>query len=234
MQDGALESISEAVLAIAAEREVEPVLRRLVHSARELAHARYAALGIPDGEGAFAQFITAGMSDELIAAMGPLPRTHGLLGAMLESPESHRTPDIREDPRFRGWWPSAHPQMRSFLGVPIVARGEVIAAFYLTDCEGADDFDADDQRLIEMLAAHAAVAIENARLLERSRELNIVEERNRLARELHDSVSQKLFGIVLTAEAAGTLLGRDTGARRATRSPASASSRRRRSPSCAT
>ena len=212
MQDGALEAISEAVLAIAAEREVEPVLRRLVHSARELAHARYAALGIPDGEGAFAQFITAGMSDELIAAMGPLPRTHGLLGAMLESPDSHRTPDIRRDPRFRGWWPSAHPQMRSFLGVPIVARGEVIAAFYLTDREGADDFDPGDQRLIEMLAAHAAVAIENARLLERSRELNIVEERNRLARELHDSVSQKLFGIVLTAEAASTLLDRDPGA----------------------
>jgi signal transduction histidine kinase len=212
MQHGALESISEAVLAIAAEREVEPVLRRLVHSARELAHARYAALGIPDGEGAFAQFITAGMSDDLIAAMGPLPRTHGLLGAMLESPDSHRTPDIRRDPRFRGWWPSAHPQMRSFLGVPIVARGEVIAAFYLTDREAADDFDADDQRLIEMLAAHAGVAIENARLLERSRELNIVEERNRLARELHDSVSQKLFGIVLTAEAATTLLGRDTAA----------------------
>ena len=211
MQRAALESISEAVLAIAAEREVEPVLRRLVHSARELAGARYAALGIPDGEGAFAQFITAGMSDELIAAMGPLPRTHGLLGAMLESPESHRTPDIRQHPRFRGWWPSAHPQMRSFLGVPIVARGNVIAAFYLTDKEGAGDFGEEDQRLIEMLAAHAAVAIENARLLERSRELSIVEERNRLARELHDSVSQKLFGIVLTAEAAATLIDRDDG-----------------------
>jgi signal transduction histidine kinase len=212
MQRGALESISEAVLAIAAEREVQPVLRRLVGSARELAGARYAALGIPDGEGAFAQFITAGMSDELIAAMGPLPRTHGLLGAMLESPESHRTPDIREHPRFRGWWPSAHPTMRSFLGVPIVARGSVIAAFYLTDKEDAEHFGEDDQRLIEMLAAHAAVAIENARLLERSRELSIVEERNRLARELHDSVSQKLFGLVLTAEAAQTLLARDAGA----------------------
>jgi signal transduction histidine kinase len=209
MQRGALEAMSEAVLAIAAEREMEPVLRRLVESARELAGARYAALGIPDRAGAFAQFITAGMSDELIAAMGPLPRTHGLLGAMLESTESYRTPDIRRDSRFRGWWPSAHPQMRSFLGVPIVARGEVIAAFYLTDREGAEEFDADDQRLIEMLAAHAAVAIENARLLERSRELSIVEERNRLARELHDAVSQKLFGLVLSAEAAATMLARD-------------------------
>jgi signal transduction histidine kinase len=212
MERDALESMSEAVLAIAGEREVEPVLRRLVNSARELAHARYAALGIPDGAGAFAQFITAGMSDELIAAMGPLPRTHGLLGAMLEATESHRTPDIRRHPRFRGWWPSAHPQMRSFLGVPIVSGGEAIAAFYLTDREGADQFDDTDQRLIEMLAPHAAVAIENARLMERSRELSIVEERNRLARELHDSVSQKLFGLVLTAESAATLLERDTGA----------------------
>ena len=209
VQRSALESMSETVLAIAAEREVEPMLRRLVRSARELAGARYAALGIPDGEGAFAQFITEGMSDELIAAMGPLPRTHGLLGAMLESPESYRTADIRQDPRFRGWWPRAHPQMHSFLGVPIVARGSVIAAFYVTDKEGADEFGEADQRLIEMLAAHAAVAIENARLLERSRELSIVEERNRLARELHDSVSQKLFGLVLGAESAGTLLDRD-------------------------
>jgi signal transduction histidine kinase len=212
MERDALGAMSEAVLAIAAEREVEPVLRRLVAAARELAGARYAALGIPDGQGAFAQFITEGMSDELIAAMGPLPRTHGLLGAMLESPESYRTPDIRRDPRFRGWWPRAHPQMRSFLGVPIVARGEIIAAFYLTDCEGADEFSDVDQRLIEMLAAHAAVAIENARLLERSRELNIVEERNRLARELHDAVSQKLFGLVFGAEAASTLLERDPAA----------------------
>src|SRR5204862_3170314 len=133
MERSALESMSKAVLAIAAEREVEPVLRRLVAAARELAGARYAALGIPDGEGAFAQFITEGMSDELIAAMGPLPRTHGLLGAMLLTREPHRTPDIRTDPRFRGWWPAAHPQMRSFLGLPIVARGRANGAPYLTD-----------------------------------------------------------------------------------------------------
>jgi GAF domain-containing protein len=182
----AFRALSDVVLALASEHEVEPVLQRLVHSARELAGARYAALGIPDGEGAFETFITSGMSDELIAAMGPLPRTHGMLGAMLSSPAPHRTEDIREDPRFRGWWPDAHPQMRSFLGVPIVARGTVIGALYLTEKDGAATFSGDDERLIELLAAHAAIAIENARLHERSRELSIVEERNRLARELHD------------------------------------------------
>ena len=205
-------TLSDVVLAIAAEREVEPVLKRIVEAARELGHARYAALGVPDGEGAFARFITAGMSDELIAAMGPLPRTHGLLGAMLQSPEPYRTSDIRADPRFRGWWPSAHPQMRSFLGVPIVARGGIIGALYLTDKEDAAVFSADDERLIALLAAHAAIAIENARLHEESRELSIAEERNRLARELHDAVVQQLFGVVLAAESAGALVGRDPGA----------------------
>ena len=94
----AFRALSDVVLAIAAEHEVEPVLQRLVDAARELGGARYAALGIPDGEGAFARFITSGMSDELIAAMGPLPRTHGMLGAMLESPEPHRTDDIHRRP----------------------------------------------------------------------------------------------------------------------------------------
>src|ERR671917_532938 len=156
----AFRTLSDVVLALAAQREVEPVLRQLAHAARELGGARYAALGVPDGEGGFSRFITAGMSDELIAAMGPLPRQHGLLGAMLESPASYRTTDIRKDPRFRGWWPRAHPQMRSFLGVPIVARGGVIGAFYLTDKQTAPEFGPDDQKLIVLLAAHAAIAIE--------------------------------------------------------------------------
>src|SRR3954452_22429651 len=210
-----LEAMSDAVLAVGGERSVERLLRRLVHAARGLAGARYAALGLPDGEGNFAQFITAGMTDEEIAAMGPLPRTHGLLGAMLESNEPFRTDDVRRDPRFRGWWPRAHPQMSSFLGVPICSRGDVIGAFYLTDKEDAPAFTHDDQRLIAMLAAHAAIAIDNARLYERARELSVIEERNRLARDLHDSVVQKLFGVVLTAQSAAALLERSPGDARA-------------------
>jgi signal transduction histidine kinase len=208
-QSAALRAMNDAVLAIAAEATIEPMLQRLAHAARELVDARYAAIGVPDGEGAFAQFITSGMSDELIAAMGPLPRTHGLLGAMLTSPVPYRTVDVRRDPRFKGWWPAAHPQMRSFLGVPIVAGSGIVGALYLTDKIGAEEFDEADQQLIEMLSVHAAIAIDKTRLYERSRELSIIEERNRLARELHDSVTQKLFGITLTAEAAATVLDRD-------------------------
>jgi signal transduction histidine kinase len=204
-----VEALSDALLAVTAERSVESILQKLAHTARALVGARYAAIGVPDGEGGFAQFITSGMSDKLIASMGPLPRTHGLLGAMLESETPYRTEDIRTDSRFRGWWPRTHPDMRSFLGVPIVSRNDVIGAFYLTEKEGAPVFDEGDQRLIELLAAHAAIAIENARLYERSRELSIAEERNRLARELHDSVTQKMFSVVLSAESAATLVERD-------------------------
>jgi signal transduction histidine kinase len=211
----ALKAVSDAVLAVASQRSVDQVLQQLVHSARELADARYAALGIPDGGGGFRSFIVSGMDDELIAAMGPLPRTHGMLGAMLEAAAPFRTDDIHRDPRFRGWWPSRHPDMRSFLGVPIVAAEEVIGAFYLTEKQSGPTFDERDQALIELLAAHAAIAITNTRLNERSRELSILSERNRLALELHDAVSQKLFSLVLSAEAAATLLDKDPDAARA-------------------
>jgi signal transduction histidine kinase len=211
----ALKAVSDAVLAVASQQSVEQVLQQLVECARELAGARYAALGIPDGAGGFSKFLTTGMSDELIASMGPLPRTHGMLGAMLEETRPFRTDDLHTDPRFRGWWPKGHPDMRSFLGVPIVSPDGVIGSFYVTHKEGADSFSDEDQELIELLASHAAIAITNARLYERSRELSILEERNRLALELHDAVSQKLFGLVLTAESAETLLERDGQAARA-------------------
>jgi signal transduction histidine kinase len=211
-----LKAVSDAVLGVAANLSVDEVLQNLVDAARELVGARYAALGIPDGAGGFRRFLVAGMSDELIASMGPLPRTHGMLGAMLEQRTSYRTDDIHDDPRFRGWWPRQHPDMRSFLGVPISSpAGAVIGAFYLTEKEHAEVFDGEDQALIELLAAHASIAITNARLYEQSRELSILSERNRLSLELHDVVSQKLFSVMLTAEAASTQMDRDLVAARA-------------------
>jgi signal transduction histidine kinase len=205
---GALRAVTDVVLGLAGEPALEPVLERLVHAVRELVGARYAALGIPDEDGAgFDRFITSGMSDELIEAIGPLPRTHGLLAAMLTDPEPYRTDDIRADPRFE-WWPEAHPRMRSFLGVPLLFKGDIVGAFYLTDKEGG--FADADVELVRGLAAHAAVVIENARLFEASRERSIAEERSRLARDLHDALTQRLFSLNLTLEAAAaTATGAD-------------------------
>jgi len=209
-----LKAVSDAVLAVAAELSVDEVLQRLVDSARQLAEARFAALGLPDGDGGFRRFLTSGMSDSLVASLGPLPRQHGVLGAMLDTRLPLRTRDIHDHPRFRGWWPPGHPDMRSFLGVPIVAPSGVIGAFYLTEKLEAPDFSDADEELIGLLAAHAAIAIANARLHEQTRELSIAAERNRLALDLHDAVSQKLFGLVLNAEAAAMLLERDPAAAR--------------------
>jgi signal transduction histidine kinase len=205
-----LAALSAALRAVTLGSSLDRVLHQLAESARDLVGARYAAIGLPEPEGdEFARFVTVGMSDELIEQLGPLPRTHGLLDAMLTDPSPFRTADITQDRRFRGWWPAAHPQMRSFLGVPIVSAGDIIGAFYLTDKRGEPAFSAADESAVVLLASHAAIAIDQARLFEDSRELALVQERGRLARELHDAMSQSLFSLQLSAEAAGRLLDSD-------------------------
>jgi signal transduction histidine kinase len=208
--EAVLAALGAAVRAVSAEASLDGVLHQLAASARDLVGARYAAIGLPEPEGdEFATFVTVGMSDELIERIGPLPRTHGLLAAMLGSPEPYRTPDITEDPRY-AWWPAAHPHMRSFLGVPVVSAGDIVGAFYLADKEpagpGGPSFTDADEAAIVLLASYAAVAIENARLFEDSRELALLAERARLSRELHDAMSQSLFGLRLAAETADRLL----------------------------
>jgi signal transduction histidine kinase len=212
---GTSQSTAEVILAAITEadasgRSLKDVLTRLAEAARQISGASYAAIGIPEPEGdAFAAFIHVGMSDELVSEMGPLPRTHGMLDAMLHDPEPVRLPDIKKDRRFRGWWPRAHPQMSSFLGVPIVSEGEVVGAFYLTDKVGASVFTDEDQEAIVLLASHAAAAIEAAGMFEDSRSLAMSEERERLARELHDALNQSLFSLTLTARAAARHIATD-------------------------
>ncbi|MFI1727078.1 GAF domain-containing sensor histidine kinase [Streptomyces sp. NPDC020489] len=208
-----LAAVSSALLAMSRHGEVRDVLKTIVASARELLDAQYAALGVPDDHGGFAQFVVDGVSDRQWKAIGPLPRQHGILAAMLQEAKAERLADVRKDPRFEGW-PAAHPEMSDFLGLPIRDGDEVIGALFLANknCpkpDGGCGFTAEDEDLLALLAQHAAIALTNARLYERSRELTIAEERSRLAHELHDAVAQKLFSLRLTAQAAAALVDRD-------------------------
>ncbi|MFE9122904.1 GAF domain-containing sensor histidine kinase [Streptomyces sp. NPDC007172] len=208
-----LAAVSTALLAMSRHLEVGDVLKTITASARELLDAEYAALGVPDDHGGFAQFVVDGVSDEQWRAIGPLPRQHGILAAMLHEEKAERLDDVRKDSRFEGW-PAAHPDMSDFLGMPIRDGDETLGALFLANkrCPrpgGGCGFTEHDEELLRLLAQHAAIALTNARLYERSRELTIAEERSRLAHELHDAVSQKLFSLRLTAQAATALIDRD-------------------------
>jgi signal transduction histidine kinase len=204
--------LSAAVLAVSNRLTVPEVLQTIVDTARELAGARYAALGVPDDAGSFAQFVVSGVSEQVQAAIGPLPRQHGLLAVMLQDPGIQRVADIRADPRF-DWWPAAHPVLKAFLGVPVISGDdEILGALFLANKAGG--FTGADEELVGVLAAHAAIALTHARLHARNRELSIAEERARIAHDLHDAVAQRLFGLRLTAQAADVLLDRDPAAAR--------------------
>ncbi len=207
-QDDVLRQVSQVVLAVARQLSTRDVLQMIVRSARSLVDARYAALGVPDDQGSFAEFLVDGISERQQKAIGPVPRQHGLLGVLLREGEPVRLPDIRADPRFE-WWPSAHPDMSDFLGVPIKDDRDVLGIIFAACKRDPGGFTERDEQLLGLFASHAAIALTNARLYERGRELSVLEERARLARELHDAVSQKLFSIRVKARAAEVLVHRD-------------------------
>src|SRR5580704_10351285 len=209
-QDEVLRQVSAAVLAVTRELSVRDVLQVIVRSVRSLAGARYAALGVPDDHGSFAEFVVDGISERTRRAIGPLPRQHGMLAVMLREGQPLRLPDIRADPRFEGW-PSAHPELADILGMPIKDGDRVLGFIFAANkmAGGRGGFTERDEEVLALFAAHAAIALTNARLYERARQLSVLEERARLARDLHDAVSQKLFSIRVKARAASVLAGRD-------------------------
>ena len=198
-------------MVLASERSLDAVLLQTVELAVELTGARYGALGVlsEDG-GAIEQFVTVGITAEQRAALGDPPTGHGLLGVLIREARPLRIPDITTDPRSVGFPPN-HPVMTSLLGAPVKGRGGVFGNIYLTDKRNAEAFDEEDERVLVVLATQAAVAVENARLTaeteRKGRELQrlqVLEERERIGKELHDGVIQSLFAVGMHLQAMAT------------------------------
>ena len=195
-------ALIEAGMILASELSLDAVLQRIVELAVEITDARYGALGVltPNGR-AIEEFITVGVTPDERAAIGDPPVGHGVLGLLIEEVGPLRLPDIGADPRSVGFPPN-HPPMRSFLGAPVVARGRVFGNIYLTEKRDAPEFTEEDEAALIVLATQAGVAVENARLYEETQRqhrelerLSVLDDRERIAKELHDGVIQSLFAV---------------------------------------
>jgi len=202
-----LYALHEASLSLTAELSQEAVLQKVVDLSCRLVRARYGALGVLDENGSIQSLITSGMTPEERVRIGALPQGRGLLGAVLQEKRPIRVADIRKDPRSVGF-PPHHPPMKSFLGVPVISKGEVLGNLYLADKEDGGEFSAEDEELLTMFATQAAIAIENARLYAQVQTLATLTERERIAREIHDSLAQVLTYVHTKSQAVGELLRR--------------------------
>jgi len=195
----ALAALDEAARAIAGVLGIDEALQLIVDRVKDLVDARYAALGIVGPDGRIERFITAGIDRQTRAAIGDLPRGRGLLGLIIREGRAYRIPSIAGHPDSSGFPPN-HPPMRSFLGVPVTAHGAPVGNLYLTDKQGAAEFSAADQNLVETFALHAGIAIDNARLHAQAGRLAVADERDRIGRDLHDGIIQSLYAVSLSLE----------------------------------
>jgi signal transduction histidine kinase len=192
-------ALDAAVRGIAELAPVDDVLQLIVDRVRPLIGAEYAALGIVDERGRIERFITSGIDIETRRMIGALPEGHGMLGLIIRENRSFRIPDINVDPRRYGF-PPHHPPMTSFLGVPISLRGRSLGRLYLTNKIGAPEFTPDDEALVASFALHAGIAMENARLHEQLQGLAVIDERERISKDLHDGIIQNLYAVGLSLE----------------------------------
>jgi signal transduction histidine kinase len=195
-----LRRILEATMLLEANLDLPTLLHHIVEEARSMTNARYGALGVLDEEGTgLAQFITVGLPLEEVERIGAQPIGKGVLGLLIVDPKPIRLTDLSSHPESFGF-PANHPRMESFLGVPIRVRGSSYGNLYLTEKMGWSEFTRDDEALVAALSIAAGFAIENARLHQRAQEVAVYEERDRLARDLHDTVIQRLFAVGLSLQ----------------------------------
>jgi two-component system sensor histidine kinase DevS len=194
-------ALHKASLELVKDVSLDHLLERIAKVACEQADARYAALGVLDEEGKLVKFISVGMTDDEIKLIAHPPVGKGLIGELMDTEVPLRVPVIQEHPRSSGF-PVYHPKMVSFLGVPIRATNQQLGQIYLTEKIGASEFTADDEKIIQMLAAYAAAAIQNARLHENTHRLAVLEERERIGMDLHDGIIQAIYGVGLSLESA--------------------------------
>jgi signal transduction histidine kinase len=204
-----LRRLVDAVLIMEADIELPLLLRHLVEEACSLVGARYGALGVlNESRTDLEQFVTVGLSDAAEQAIGPRPAGRGVLGVLITDPVPLRLTDLGVHPDRYGF-PANHPPMKSFLGVPVRVRSQVYGNLYLTDKVGAQDFSDEDEALAEALALATGIAIENARLHDRVRMLSVIDDRDRIARDLHDRVIQRVFAVGMSLQGAARLPERD-------------------------
>lgn len=194
-------ALHKASLELVKDFSLDHLLERIATVACEQAEARYAALGVLDEDGKLVKFISVGMTDQEIKRIAHPPIGKGLIGELMDTETPLRVPIIKEHPHSVGF-PAHHPAMVSFLGVPIRAANRQLGQLYLTEKIGASEFTADDEKIIQMLAAYAAAAIQNARLHENTHRLAVLEERERIGMDLHDGIIQAIYGVGLSLEGA--------------------------------
>src|SRR6059058_2940627 len=165
-----LQGLLSAVVTISSQLDLDRVLDEIVHTAAHVADAEYAALGVlAPGERRLSDFITVGLDKDLREKIGDLPHGRGVLGVLIDEPRAIRLTDIGKHPKSFGF-PPDHPPMHTFLGVPVLVRGEVFGNLYLTEKRGGGEFTAADEQLVLALAAAAGLAIQNARLYEQAQQ----------------------------------------------------------------
>ena len=192
-------ALHQASLELVKDVSLDHLLERIANTACEQSDANYAALGVLSEDGNLEKFITVGMARDEIKRIAHPPVGKGLIGELMNTEVPLRIPRISDHPNSVGF-PANHPVMIPFLGVPVRTGDKQLGQIYLTKKENEPEFTADDEKLIQVLAAYAAAAIQNARLHENARRLAILEERNRIGMDLHDGVIQSIYGLGLSLE----------------------------------